>query len=611
MPTTYDLIKRLVSEKGWEYAPRYAIVVVCMLLVAGTTSLSAYMLKYVVDTIFVNQNRAALIGITFGIVAIFVAKGLAAYFSEVILGNIGNSLVADTQKRMFDHMMKVDVAFFQQHSSSELVTMMSYNANAVRDMLTMVSLNLGRDLFTIVGLIITMITLDPVLSAIALVGGPIAALSSRKMIARIKKATRSEIHSLSGIIQITREVSQGAQVVKSFQLENKMRSRMFDAVDAVQRLSNKMLRIGAGVNPLMETIGGCAVAAVIFYAGWRNLYHGESPGQFFAFITALLMCADPGRRISRVQLQLAQAAIGVRMMYNLIDTPAREAEPLEKPALDVKEGHIALRDISFRYVENKPVLDNLTLDVPAGKVTALVGHSGGGKSTVFALLQRLREPTSGVITIDDQPIGDVSLFSLRRSISVVGQDAFLFEGSIIENIRAGLENASDEACIDAAKAASAHDFILSLPRGYETQVGELGGQVSGGQRQRITLARAYLKNAPIILLDEPTSALDSETEDIIQRELRKLTMGKTTLVIAHRLSTILHADLIHVIEAGRVIESGTHDELLAIGGAYSRLFKLQFAKFLELALARRRIASSRNRAKMNSSHSGCWRRLTA
>ena len=583
MPTTYDLIKRLVSEKGWEYAPRYAIVVVCMLLVAGTTSLSAYMLKYVVDTIFVNQNRAALIGITFGIVAIFVAKGLAAYFSEVILGNIGNSLVADTQKRMFDHMMKVDVAFFQQHSSSELVTMMSYNANAVRDMLTMVSLNLGRDLFTIVGLIITMITLDPVLSAIALVGGPIAALSSRKMIARIKKATRSEIHSLSGIIQITREVSQGAQVVKSFQLENKMRSRMFDAVDAVQRLSNKMLRIGAGVNPLMETIGGCAVAAVIFYAGWRNLYHGESPGQFFAFITALLMCADPARRISRVQLQLAQAAVGVRMMYNVIDTPAREAEPLEKPALNVKEGHIALRDVSFRYVENKPVLDNLTLDVPAGKVTALVGHSGGGKSTVFALLQRLREPTSGVITIDDQPIGDVSLFSLRRSVSVVGQDAFLFEGSIIENIRAGLENASDEACIDAAIAASAHDFILSLPRGYETQVGELGGQVSGGQRQRITLARAYLKNAPIILLDEPTSALDSETEDMIQRELRKLTMGKTTLVIAHRLSTILHADLIHVIEAGRVIESGTHDELLAIGGAYSRLFKLQFAKFLESA----------------------------
>jgi ATP-binding cassette subfamily B protein len=581
MPTTYDLIKRLVSENGREYGPQYALAIVCMVLVAGTTSLSAYVLKYVINTIFVNQNREALLAITLSIVALFVAKGFAAYFSEVILGNIGNQLVAQTQKRMFDHMLKVDVAFFQKHNSSDLVTKMSYNAGAVRNMLNMVSLQLGRDVFTIIGLVITMIALDPTLAAIALIGGPVAALSSRKMVERIKKATRGEVHSMSGIILITREVSQGAQVVKSFQLEKQMRIRMFEAIEAVQRRADKMLKIQAGVNPLMETVGGCAVAAVVFYAGWRNLYHHESPGQFFAFITALLMCADPGRRVSRVQLQLATAAVGVRMMYDLIDSPAREDEPPGKPELIVREGAISLRDVAFRYVPNKPVLNNMSLLVPPGKVTALVGHSGGGKSTVFALLQRLREPESGVIAIDDQPISDVSLFSLRRNISVVGQDAFLFEGSILENIRAGLDNASDEMCIAAAKAASAHDFIMSLPRQYANPVGELGGQVSGGQRQRIALARAYLKNAPIILLDEPTSALDSETEEVIQRELRKLTKGKTTLVIAHRLSTILHADLIHVIEAGRVIESGTHEQLLAEGGAYSRLFKLQFAKYLE------------------------------
>ena len=582
MPTsTIDLLKRLLRENGREYGPRYALAIICMLLVAGTTSLSAYVLKNVIDTIFVHQNRGALVGITLLIVAIFIAKGFAAYFSEVIVGNIGNRLVADTQKRIFDHLLKVDIAFFQTHNSSDLVTRMSYNANAVREMLNLISLNLGRDLFTIVGLIITMITLDPVLSAIALIGGPVAALSSRKMVARIKKATKSEVHSFSGIIQVTREMSQGAQVVKSFQLEKKMRGRMFDAVDAVQRLSNKMLRIQAGVNPLMEAIGGCAVAAVIFYAGWRNLYHGESPGQFFAFITALLMCADPGRRLSRVQLQLATAAVGVRMMYELLDTPEREAEPPGRPDLQVKGGSIVLRDVAFRYVQNKPVIEGMTLNVPAGKMTALVGHSGGGKSTVFALLQRLRVPDFGIIEIDGQSIMDVSLQSLRRNISVVGQEAFLFEGSIIDNIRAGLDSATDEMCIEAAKAASAHEFVMSLPRGYESQVGELGGQVSGGQRQRIALARAYLKNAPIILLDEPTSALDSETEDVIQRELRRLTEGRTTLVIAHRLSTILHADLIHVIEGGRVIESGTHDQLIAASGAYNRLFKLQFAKFLE------------------------------
>ncbi|MFA5957908.1 ABC transporter ATP-binding protein [Hyphomicrobium sp.] len=580
-PTTLDLLKRLFSDTGREYAPQYALAVVCMLLVAGTTSLSAYVLKTVIDTIFVHQNREALVGITLGIVAIFVAKGFAAYFSEVIVGNIGNRLVAHTQKRMFDHMLRVDVAFFQTYSSSDLTTRMSYNANNVREMLNLVSLNIGRDLFTIIGLVCTMIVLDPVLSAIALIGGPIAALSSRKMVARIKKATRSEVHSLSGIIQITREVSQGAQVVKSFQLENKMRVRMFNAIEAVQRLSNKMLKIQAGVNPLMEAIGGCAVAAVIFYAGWQNLYHGASPGQFFAFITALLMCSDPGRRLSRVQLQLASAAIGVRMMYELLDTPEREAEDPDKPELKVAGGAVALRDVSFRYVQNKPVIEGMTLRAPAGKVTALVGHSGGGKTTIFALLQRLRATDSGVIEIDGQSIADISLKSLRRNVSVVGQDAFLFEGSIIENIRAGQEDASNEMCIEAAKAASAHEFITGLPRGYDSPVGELGGQVSGGQRQRIALARAFLKNAPIILLDEPTSALDSETEDFIQRELRRLTEGKTTIVIAHRLSTILHADLIHVIEAGRVIESGTHEQLIAEGGAYSRLFRLQFAKFLE------------------------------
>jgi ATP-binding cassette, subfamily B, bacterial MsbA len=581
MPSTLDLLKRLLGEHGREFAPKYALAIGCMIVVAGATSLSAYVLKYVIDTIFVHQNRAALVGITAGIVAIFMVKGVAAYFSEVVLGVIGNQLVAQTQKRMFDHLLKVDVAYFQENPSSGLVTKISYNASCVRDMLNMVSMSFGRDLFTIVGLIGTMIVLDPLLTAISLVGGPIAALSSRKMVARIKKAARGEIHSMSGIVQVTRELSQGSHVVKSFQLENKMRVRMFDAVDAVQRLANKMLRISASVNPLMETIGGIAVAGVVLYAGWRNLYHGETPGQFFAFITALLMCADPARRLSRVQLQLATASTGVRMMYELIDTPAKEDEPPGKPELCVGEGKIVLHDVVYSYIPNKPVLNELNLVVPPGKMTALVGHSGGGKSTVLALLQRLREPQSGFVTIDDQSIEDVSLFSLRRNVSVVGQEAFLFEGTILENIRAGLDNATDEMCVEAAKSANADAFISALPRGYQTQVGELGVQVSGGQRQRIALARAYLKNAPIILLDEPTSALDSETEEVIQRELRLLTKGKTTLVIAHRLATILHADVIHVIEAGRVIESGTHETLLAQGGAYSRLFRLQFSKFVE------------------------------
>lgn len=582
MPSdTLDLLKRLARDYGREYAPQYALAIVAMIIVAATTALSAYLMKYVIDTIFVQQNRAALMGITLGIVVIFLVKGLAAYASEVMVGTIGNRLVAETQRRMFNHLLKVDIAFFHSHSSSDLVTRISNNAAATRDVLNMISMSFGRDVFTIIGLVATMIILDPIMTAISLVGGPLIAITSRKLRKRVQKAAKTEVNKTAGVIQATRELSQGTQVVKSFQLENLMRTRAMNAISAVERLNIKMLRIKATVNPMMEAAGGFAVAGVVFYAGWRNLNYGDTPGQFFAFITALLMCADPARRVSRVHLQLASAMVGVRMMYDLLDTPAKEDEPPGKPELNVTRGEIEFHDVTFSYVPGKATINGLNLTAPAGKTTALVGLSGGGKTTIFSLLQRFREPDTGYITIDGQNIASASLPSVRRNISTVGQDAFLFDGTIIENIRTGLESASDQQCIDAAKSASADEFIVKLPMKYDSPVGELGTQVSGGQRQRIALARAFLKDAPIILLDEPTSALDSHTEEIIQRELKQLTTGKTTLVIAHRLSTILHADLIHVIDAGRIVESGTHDELLAQGGAYSRLFKLQFAKYAE------------------------------
>ena len=589
MPSeTLELLKRLARDYGREYAPQYGMAILAMMVVAGATALSAYVMKHVIDTIFVHQNRAALVGITLGIVAIFIVKGIGAYASEVMVGTIGNRIVAETQRRMFNHLLKVDVAYFQKFSSSNLVTRLSHNASATRDVLNMISMSFGRDLFTIVGLVVTMIILDPIMTAISLIGGPLIAIASRRLRKRVQKAAKSEVNSTAGIIKATRELSQGTQVVKSFQLENRMRARAMDAIAAVERLNIKMLRIRATVNPMMETAGGFAVAGVVLYAGWRNLYYGDTPGQFFAFITALLMCADPARRLSRVHLQLASAVIGVRMMYELLDTPANEDEPPGKPELEITRGEIEFHDVSFAYVSKKPVINGLNLTAPAGKTTALVGLSGGGKTTIFSLLQRFREPDHGFITIDGQDISSTSIVSVRRNISTVGQDAFLFEGTIIDNIRTGLEDASVEMCIDAAKSANADEFISKLPKKYESEVGELGTQISGGQRQRIALARAFLKDAPIILLDEPTSALDSHTEEIIQRELKQLTKRKTTLVIAHRLSTILHADHIHVIDAGRVIESGTHDELLAQGGPYSRLFKLQFSKYAdqEGALAR-------------------------
>lgn len=309
-------------------------------------------------------------------------------------------------------------------------------------------------------------------------------------------------------------------------------------------------------------LAGLAIGLVILYAGWRNSSFGDTPGQFFAFITALLMAADPLRRLSRLQVQLTAAAVGARMMYDLLDLPATE-KAAPAPNLVVRGGEVRFEEVSFSYEAGVPVLSDLDFIAPAGRTTALVGISGSGKTTILNLLQRFWVPQRGTISID----------------------GFLFDGTIRDNIRAGRQDATDEEVAAAARSAHADQFIRSLPHGYDTQVGELGAQVSGGQRQRITLARAFLKNARIILLDEPTSALDSETELVIQRALRDLSGGRTTLVIAHRLATVLVADLIHVVDGGGVVESGTHHELLRAKGACARLYELQFKGEAEQPLA--------------------------
>lgn len=571
--TTFQALKRLLSDHGREYAPRYAVAFLFMSVVAGCTSLSAWMMRDVVNKIFVEQDKVALFWIPLTISGLFVIKGIASYLQEVSLSRIGNRIVAQIQKRMYDHLLKMDVGFYQQYPSSDLITRITHNAQAARTMLHLVAMGLGRDLLTLIGLIIVMISQDPLLSAITLLGGPIAVYFLKRLRERIKKAATSQVMSISTIVGVMRESAQGIRVVKSFQLEPVLRHRMDEGIKAVEKLSNKIAAVQARVDPLMETLGGMAVAAAVIYAGWRNLTFGDTPGQFFAFVTALLMASDPARRLSKLQLQLTTAAVGVKMMYELLDKPAAEVDADNRPDLAVSQGEVRFEDVVFSYDSNTPVLRGLNLVAPAGRTTALVGLSGAGKTTVFNLLQRFWEPAAGVIRIDGQPISEVSVASLRSQIALVSQDVFLFEGTIRDNIAAGRKDATEEEIIAAAKAAQADEFIRSLPHGYDTQVGELGSQISGGQRQRISLARAFLKNAPIILLDEPTSALDSETEQSIQEALQELTRGRTTIVIAHRLSTVANADVIHVMDKGQVIESGRHRELIERGGLYAKLYR--------------------------------------
>jgi ATP-binding cassette subfamily B protein len=573
---TLGLLARIVRENGRTYLPRYAVAFVFMFIFAWATALTAWMMKDVINRIFVDHEAAALAWVPAAILAIFTVKGLASYLQEVVLTRVGNRFIAETQKRMFDHMLRMDMGFYQARPSNDLIMLITQSANAARDMLHIIAVSLGRDAMTLAGLVVVMVTQDPIMSGICLLGGPFMALAIKKLSRRIRKVMESQYHSQSTIIGVMRETAQGIRIIKAFQLEGLQRERMQQGIDAVRRMGNKIVAAQAGMNGLVEVLAGLVIGLVVLYAGWRNLSAGDTPGQFFAFIAALLMASDPLRRLSRLQLQLTASAVGVQMMYDLLDKPASETAASGEADLVVQGGEVRFESVIFSYNPGTPVLTDLDLVAPAGRMTALVGASGGGKTTVFNLLQGFWVPERGTISIDGQPIAGVSLDSLRRRIALVSQDVFLFDGTIRDNIKAGRRDAHDEEVVAAARAAHADEFIRSLPSGYDTSVGELGAQVSGGQRQRITLARAFLKNAPIILLDEPTSALDSETEIVIQRALAELTKGRTTLVIAHRLATVLQADLIHVIEEGRVVESGSHAELLRAKGVYAKLYQLQF-----------------------------------
>ncbi len=578
--STIEIVRRLTLEHFWTYAPRYAFAFVLMAVFAGCTAVTAWLMKDVVNRIFVAQDRVAMVWLPIVICCLFLAKGFAAYFQEISLAHIGNRIVADTQRRLFAHVLQMDASFFLRQSSAELVTCMSQRAGAVRDVLNILALGVGRDLFTLLSLLGVMLSQDVLMTAMAVVAGPAIAVGLRQLTKRVRKAADSEYQSMTTVIATMREASQGIRIVKSFQLEPLMERRMGDAIGAVERINNKLTKIQSLTNPLIEAAGGIAVAAVVAYAGWRSVAYGQTPGELFAFLTALLMAADPLRRLSRMQLQLASAAIGAKALYAIIDTPAQESKSAT-PALVIDRGSVAFENVSFGYFADEPVLRNLSFTAQGGKVTAIVGLSGSGKTTVLNLIQKMWRPDTGIIRIDGQSISDVSTLSLRSQVSLVSQDVFLFEGSIRENIAAGSKDHSEAAIKAAARAAHIDTFIESLPDGYETPVGELGAMLSGGQRQRISIARAFLKDARIILLDEPTSALDGHSEQRIQAALAGLMKGRTTIVIAHRLSTVATADRIFVLAEGSVAESGTHRELIAEGGLYAHLYKAQFSHPVE------------------------------
>ncbi len=570
------LIKRLLGENFRHYRGRYAFAFMLMGVVSATTAGTAWIMKDIINEIFVDRNGAMVLPIALTVMAIYIAKGIATYGVNVTLSRIGNNVIARTQKRLYDHLLTQGIDFFQKYATADLATRMSHNAQAAREVLNTLVMSFGRDLLSLIGLTAVMIGQDPVMSLVALVIMPLAIAGIGKLIRKIRKFAQQEFMSLAKIVAHTLETGFGIRIVKAFNLEDRMRRATHSAIDAVEYRANKIAALNARTLPLMETLAGFGVALVISYGGYRVIAQGQDPGSFFAFLTAMLMAYDPARRVARMNVNLQTPLFGVRMLYDLLDTPSSMTEMPDAPPLRVTGGHVRLSGVTFGY-DSEPVLRNLSLEAKPGQLTALVGPSGAGKTTVFALIERFWDPWQGTVLVDGQPVDGVSLQSLRENVALVTQDTFLFDGTVKENIAMGRPNAGDDEIVASAKAANAHEFVAAMPEAYDTHVGESGNRLSGGQKQRIAIARAMLRDAPILLLDEATSALDAESEAKVQEALDRLMKGRTTIVIAHRLSTVRNANVIHVIDEGQLIESASHIELIKMRGMYSRLHGLQFA----------------------------------
>ncbi|MET3599644.1 ATP-binding cassette subfamily B protein [Martelella mangrovi] len=578
-----SLLFRLLSENLRDQAPWYALATVAMLIVAGMTSLSAWIMKDIVNETVVSQNMNRMFMLAGAVASIFIVKGIATYFQIVILSKAGNNIIAKTQSSIFGRILQQDLNFFIRFPSSDLVMRLTNNAQAARTAMDLILTSAVRDLFSLIGLVVVMFIQQPILSLVAFIIGPLAFAGVRYLTKKVREIMRQELTAFTKIIESVQEASTGVRIIKAFGLEDHMRARMDRQVTQVEHRANSIARLSAATSPIMETLSGLAIAGVIALSGFWVVGGSQTPGELMSFITALLLAYEPAKRLARMRVNLETAMVGVRMMYEIKDHPILLTEAENPKPIPPGGGEIVFDNVGFSYDPSKPLFKNLNLAFPSGKTTALVGASGGGKSTIINLVMRMFDPDEGVITVNGLDLREVSFESLRAHMSYVGQDTFLFNGTVRENLRLGRQGATDEEIVEAAKAAHAHDFILNMNEGYDSLVGENGGNLSGGQKQRLAIARAMLRNADILILDEATSALDSYAESLVQDALARLTKDRTTIVIAHRLATITSADNIVVLENGAILEQGPQRELLNHDGPYRRLYELQILPQLEEA----------------------------
>ncbi len=574
--TGREIIRRLLKEHIAPYKRKLFIAIFCMVIVASCTALNAWMIQPALDQIFIEKNQRMLMLIPLAVFSIAFIGAAANYGNTLSMRYIGQRIIADMQTRLFEHLMKSDIGLFHAQSSGRLISRFTNDINLLRNAFSNVLTAIAKESLSMVFLLGVMVYQNPKLSLLALGAFPIAIYPIIRLGKRMRRLSDKTQIELGDFTTTLDEIFSGVRTVKSYNREEFEITRARSIIESLFRLYYKSSRTQSAATPMMEVLSGLSIALVIWYGGSQVLDETISTGAFFSFITAFLMAYKPVRAMSGLNGVLQEGIAAASRLFNIIDTPPKIIDASNAAPLIVNQGNIRFENVVFHYTPEIIGINGINLDIPAGKTAALVGLSGGGKSTLMNLLLRFYDTGSGSISIDGQDIKNVTLHSLRANMAFVPQESMLFDDTIKANIAYGRTGASDEEIIEAAKNASADDFISALPDGYNTMIGAHGVRLSGGQRQRIAIARAMLKNAPILLLDEATSSLDNESESNIQQALQKIMKGRTTLVIAHRLSTIVGADIIYVIEGGKVLESGSHENLLAQRGKYYQLYAQGF-----------------------------------
>ena len=574
--STTHLMGRLWRDGIRGYVGWIVLAVIFMLVAAAATSYTAYLMKPVVDDVFDQKNESRLWIVAFTVLATFLVKSIANYTQAMLMHFVGLRILSDMQNRLFSHLSRMDLAFFHNHATGTLISRFTTDIHQMKVAVSNGLTSLGKDLMSLVGLVYVMFLQDLELALITFFVFPIAVYPIVRIGKRMRKVTANTQQEIGLFLTILNQTFQGIRMIKAYGMERYEAGRIADNVETIRVLNMKAARIQTMARPIMEFLGGVAVFVVIIYGGLRVIEGATTTGTFFSFITALLMAYDPMKRLAGLNASIQTGLAGADRLYWLLD---QEPTIRDKPhARDIERirGEITFEKVSFSYTSNKSALTDISLNVPAGKKVALVGPSGAGKSTILNLIPRFYDVDTGVIRIDGQDVRDVTTTSLFQNMALVSQEITLFDDTVAANIGYGRANATREQIETAARHAAAHDFIMELPGGYDTIVGEQGVKLSGGQRQRLAIARAMIKDAPILLLDEATSALDTESERHVQAALDTLMEGRTSLVIAHRLSTVTHADIIFVVDNGRIVEQGNHANLMALGGSYKTLYDMQF-----------------------------------